>query len=265
MKLWILSDLHREIRPPSELPPPETWPEHDIVVLAGDIDNSPNKAITWIAQTFSKPAIYVMGNHEFYGRTYLEEMRLARSVCMSFPNVHLLENDFVDIGSTRIFGCTLWTDFALYGEADVPSAMYDARWNMNDFKQIAYEKVPRTMPTRFKPTHARMLHSRSKAWLERELPSREEPKPVGIEKVVVVTHHAPHRFSIAKKNLGSPVGPCFVSHLPHLFERYAIDLWVHGHTHSAFDYNVERTRVVENSHGYHGEQTDFRWDKVVEL
>ena len=42
-------------------------------------------------------------------------------------------------------------------------------------------------------------------------------------------------------------------------------LWIHGHTHTAFDYTVRGTRVVCNPRGYAGEQTGFRADLVVEV
>ena len=34
-------------------------------------------------------------------------------------------------------------------------------------------------------------------------------------------------------------------------------LWIHGHTHTAFDYDVRGTRVVCNPRGYPHETTGF--------
>ena len=40
-------------------------------------------------------------------------------------------------------------------------------------------------------------------------------------------------------------------------------LWIHGHTHTFFDYVVSGTRVVCNPRGYPGEPTGFVADFVV--
>ena len=42
-------------------------------------------------------------------------------------------------------------------------------------------------------------------------------------------------------------------------------LWIHGHTHTLFDYCVRGTRVVCNPRGYPGERTGFRPDWTVEI
>jgi len=61
-----------------------------------------------------------------------------------------------------------------------------------------------------------------------------------------------------------------VSDLPSLV-RAPVALWVHGHTHTAFDYFAEGTRVICNPRGYGDQRTRvpenplFKWDKVVEI
>ena len=53
--------------------------------------------------------------------------------------------------------------------------------------------------------------------------------------------------------------------------RSPVALWIHGHTHTAFDYTVDGTRVVCNPRGYLDRRTrqpenpQFAWDKVVEI
>ena len=80
---------------------------------------------------------------------------------------------------------------------------------------------------------------------------------------VVITHHPPHPGSIAPKFATHPLNPAFVSNLEDLMGRAR--LWIHGHTHSAFDYIVRGTRVVCNARGYVGEDTGFRGDFVVDV
>jgi len=42
-------------------------------------------------------------------------------------------------------------------------------------------------------------------------------------------------------------------------------LWVHGHSHTAVDYEVAGTRVVCNPRGYPGEETGFNPGLVLTL
>lgn len=260
MKLWILSDLHREFSKFRDAVP-QPFPEHDVVVLAGDIDQPPAHAMKWMRETFGdSPIIYVAGNHEFYGGVMLDDLKMAREAAERF-SIHFLENDEIVLDGTRFLGCTLWTDFALFGTPEISRSQ--VRYGMNDFSQIAYamEKGDRDvgyMPTRFQPIHALRRHQASRAWLEERLATPHEGP------TVVVTHHAPHRNSVAQRFASDAITPGFVSHLPELFQ-FDIDLWVHGHTHDGFDYEVNGTRVMANPKGYGGENPAFDWCRVVDL
>ena len=57
----------------------------------------------------------VMGNHEFYGTVMKDELVAAKQRAAQSPNITLLENDTVTFNDIRILGCTLWTDFELFG------------------------------------------------------------------------------------------------------------------------------------------------------
>src|SRR5690606_32821135 len=136
------------------------------------------------------PVIYVTGNHEFYGGVIEDDMRHARTVAAQYQ-VHFLENNEVTIGSTRFLGCTLWTDFALWGTQEM--SRFQVRSGMNDFHQIADRRAMdggSFMPERFTTSHALRRHRESRAWLEAHL-ARPHDGPT-----VVVTHHAPHRNSV---------------------------------------------------------------------
>src|SRR5690606_12761730 len=78
VKIWAVSDLHREFeRFRDDVPRP--YPEHDVVVLAGDIDQPPAYGMRWIRETFgNSPVVYVAGNHEFYGGVMVDDIRDAR-------------------------------------------------------------------------------------------------------------------------------------------------------------------------------------------
>jgi len=65
MKVQLLSDLHIEFEDYS-------YPESDcdVVVLAGDI-HTKDRGVKWAIDNIKdKPVIYVLGNHEYYTKTY---------------------------------------------------------------------------------------------------------------------------------------------------------------------------------------------------
>lgn len=238
MKLHILSDLHLEF---STFDPPQT--DADVVVLAGDIDKS-DKGVYWAREAFpNKPILYVPGNHEFYGVRRLETLHLLR-IAGEQCGVHILDENEAVIDGVRFLGCTLWTDFMLFGEAKKSKAMSDGvRW-LNDFKKIREtDAVSFKSPAKpFTPACSIELHEKSLAWLQTKL-----DEPCG-GKTVVVTHHLPSMLSVADRFKGSLLSACFVSELGYLFGK--MDMWIHGHTHDNMDYVENDTRVICNPRGY---------------
>lgn len=230
----------------------------DMTVLAGDIGVG-LQGIEWALKAFARPVIYVMGNHEFYGQRTMPELWKAARKKVAGTHLHLLENEAVEIDGVRFLGCTLWTDFCLHGQGEQAAAM-KAGLGLNDYWSILVSHPSGyTNNTAFlRPADTLKLHLESRAWLDKQLSEKSDGK------TVVVSHTAPHRGSLHEKYEFDPLSPCFVSNLPGLVER--ADLWIHGHTHNAFDYRVERCRVVCNPRGYVGETgTGFNPGLVVEV
>src|SRR5512143_1606393 len=103
MRIRILSDLHIDFGT-VDLPHVEA----DVTVLAGDI--RPGKAaLEWIRRSFpaEQPIIYVLGNHEFYGNALPKLIDDLRRMSAD-SNIHVLENDCLNIDGVRFLGCTLW-------------------------------------------------------------------------------------------------------------------------------------------------------------
>jgi len=235
MKLHILSDLHNEF---FVFAPPAT--DADVVILAGDIGLGTD-GIDWAAEEFrKKEVIYLAGNHEFYGRPISRVASGLREHAFGMPNVTLLDNDEVVIGGVRFLGTTLWTDFRLFGSgpAAVDRAMHEAKNSMSDFiRNIRHQEGY------FTPAQSVELHKTAVAWLEQKL---AEPFP---GKTVVITHHCPGWGSVAERFKNDWVTPAFASDLDRLMGP-PVALWIHGHTHTSFDYEVRGTRVVCNPRGY---------------
>ncbi|WP_248321951.1 metallophosphoesterase [Caballeronia sp. Sq4a] len=267
MKIRVLSDLHLECDEPLAIP----YADADLVVLAGDIHNHA-EGLRWAAENFDSgvPIVYVPGNHEYYDGEFGAMEAAMHDAARSVDNVHYLNNAaLVDRkGAWRVLGTTLWTDFALFGagENEIEKAKEACAKVMLDYRgliQLAWPE-PDGEPRAFTPDDSLALHVQARAWLESEL-----AKPFAGQ-TIVVTHHAPLRESLAPRYAEDIVSAGFINHLPAL-AREPVALWIHGHTHTAFDYTVNGTRVVCNPRGYFDKRTqrwenpEFAWDKVVEI
>jgi predicted phosphodiesterase len=238
------------------LPDPSLY---DIVVLAGDI-HSHTRAIPWAAGTFSKPVIYVPGNHEFYSAHYQDLWTQLRQCAAEYSHVHLLDEDSIEIDGVRILGTMLWTDFLLFGSdlGTVDRCLHDARNGILDFDRIRF-----LGGNRLTPADTVRLHRESVAFLNEALGTPFDGK------TVVVTHHLPSMKSVADRFKQSLLSAAFASNLDHLVAK--ADLWVHGHTHDSSDYRIGKCRVVCNPRGYPDrlknryENSAFNPTKIVDL
>ena len=253
MKLNVLSDLHLGSdtmdRPLNGA---------DVVVLAGDIAR-PREAVAW-ALRFKKPVLYVPGNHEFYGGSLDGTVEELKRLCAG-THVRVLDNSEVVISGVRFLGTTLWSDFELFHNAERQVAAKDeARRFMHDFSRI---RVRESSTELFTPDHAASLFRDYAAWLENRLTIGHTGP------TVVITHHAPSPQSIHSRFADSLLNACFVSNAQHLLGADRMALWIHGHTHDSFDYQVNGTRVVCNPRGYArggvNENPNFDPDLIVEV
>lgn len=251
MLLWILSDLHVELTRGWDLPADDARPQFDVMVVAGDLIPRAERGVKWLRERVTdRPIIYVMGNHEAYGTDIQRTFEKAKALAAD-TNVHVLENETVLIGDVTFAGATLWTDFALKGDAH--RAMMTAADRMNDYKKIRIAAYQR----RFLPHHALTRHLKSRAFLKTEMRNLRSDG-----KLVVITHHAPvPEMSHEAGGSGTDHGldPAYRSDLRSLMSpgpddgRGALrppDLWIYGHTHESFDAVIGDTRVVSNAKGY---------------
>ncbi len=255
MKLWILSDLHVDVNRRYPLALPNPRPQHDAVIIAGDICHGIEEGIRFIAgeQLDAKPVMFVAGNHEFYGSDRHAELAAGRAEATNFPNIHLLEREGVEIGGLTFLGCTLWTDYRYGGPREQRAAMYLAAQRLNDHRQI------RNGGRLWTPQDALEEHEASRVWLAGQLTQG------GNRRKVVVTHHAPSRRSVQESYRDDLLTTAFASNLDELVANAA--LWVHGHMHAPADYELDGCRVVANPRGYVGIREDraFNPALVVEV
>ena len=247
MKLQILSDLHLEmVKPPYSWRIPET--EAEVVVLAGDIGVGLS-GVKWAireAERLQKCAVYVPGNHEYYGErlNVLEKMRaVARG-----SRVYVLDLDEVMLEGVRFLGTTLWTDYLAFGRDHRPDAMDKAARFLNDHRLI-------NRPNGFTPADALECHERAheRGW-------RESSQQNGMVTTVVISHHAPSLLGTDAKFRNDYLTGAFVSDLEDLIKRYSPTVWIHGHTHHCVQETVGKTRLVANQMGYPHEPATGQFD-----
>ena len=259
MRLLVLSDLHLEVWKDFGPEFDTAASRPDVVVLAGDI-HTKARGPAWASKIFpNTPVMYVPGNHEFYGEAVDRMGEAIRLECEKYPNIHYLDcNEYV-LRGVRFLGVTLWTDFLLFGADRKCDVMAEASQVMNDYQRI---RVASAGYRKLTPQDTLQLHVAQRSWLKKKL-SEAFAGPT-----VVVTHMAPSRKSVAPKYSADPVSGAFASDLDELVS--LASLWIHGHTHTSFDYLVGQCRVVANPLGYmmrggHAENDDFDSNFIVEV
>jgi len=228
MKLHILSDLHLGFSPMQA-----ENVDADLVILAGDIHEGA-AGVRWARKQFDCPVLYVPGNHEYYQTEWtMDELLCEMRYEAEDTQVHVLDCDSIEISGVRFLGTTLWTD------------LHDKPFNGIECgvlgSDTGYIRVAKGKG--FTSDIAQPLFEKNRAWLKSEL-----AKPFA-GRTVVVTHHAPSGQSLHTQFAFNPWNSCFITDMEALMGD-GIDLWVHGHTHSNFDYSIKGTRVICNPRGY---------------
>lgn len=223
-----------------------------------------------------KHVIYVMGNHEYYDGDFATMVENIRSKLAYLQNVYVLDRQVKKIGDVTFVGSTLWTDM----NDEDPLTLLHLKDRMNDFSCIknsarkVYRRVPiyekdtegnvmkneagyaiqigekfKEEPARFSPEDALDYHRKCLDYIKEIVQNRKEG-----DKFVVVGHHAPSIQSIHQKYKYDQImnGGYMSSLEEFILDRPSIKLWIHGHVHDMFDYNIGETRVVCNPRGYSG-------------
>jgi len=246
MKIQVLSDLHIEFAPFSV---PHT--DADLIVLAGDIGVGLDGIK--FAKTLPLPVIYVTGNHELYNQRFPAHIDAMRDEAKE-SNVHFLENDSVVINDVKFLGCTLWTDFKVFGRDRFHDSLNTVGRGLMD-----YQAIKKDDGAAISPYDTLSAHEKSRMWLMNQLGQKTH------DKVVVVTHHTPTLQSCPDRYKGELLTAGFASDLEDLMGK--CNLWIHGHTHYCVDFNINGTRIVSNQRGYPREDgmETFKPDFVVEV
>jgi hypothetical protein len=233
--------------------------------MAGDIGRGPD-ALQWARRSFPNvPVLFVAGNHEFYDRhldatvSALEKAsdRLPSSAraANELNGTYFLQRRAVQIGDVRFLGCTFWTGFGLFPGRRA-QAIKACRTEMEDYQRIHLLRARR----RLRPRDTDRYHRGSAHWLRRQTAKETEACAT-----VVVTHHAPSPRSVDPRYEDDLTSAAFVAQRERLVRETGAALWVHGHVHASFDYQVGPTRVLANPRGHPGENPVFHPRRSVEV
>lgn len=259
MKFRMMSDLHLEFENTKKELFPIPYIGEDYLILAGDIQVGTKKQ-KWFKRLLKyRNVVYILGNHEFYGHDihllpkamkYFAKSINETAKRRCYPGrLHFLHDEVLQIPNSniRILGSTLWSQIA-------PQFTSQVLNTMNDYKDIQCQA--RKINTHDTVT----LHNKAVDFLSKELQNISKA-----EKILVMTHHAPHYESIIDKYRLDMVESAYASNLEYLLSN--VDIWIHGHTHSSVDYIIGKCRIISNPRGYYGYSVnnDFNKDLIIKL
>lgn len=235
MRIITYSDLHLEFGTDFRSPADSAA---DLMILAGDIITFKDyRPLAAFLKGWTKPVLYVTGNHEYYTHQRMDEEDAKFKVWLAdnHPNVTLLQDEAISIGGVHFFGGTMWTDFHQAKQR----AMITALQQMNDYRYIMASAGKLLTPVDTVMLH-KVFVKKLLAWFEQDLS--------GVR--VVISHHAPV-INPHTQYGNSPLMPAFNSlDMPEIIEKYQPRLWVYGHTHECDNQLLGKTQIISNQMGY---------------
>jgi Icc-related predicted phosphoesterase len=248
MKIQIISDWHQEFGF-TEI----SFEKADLVIFAGDTHIG-IRGIQWIQSHIkSRPVIYILGNHEYYRGSYPKTLNKIKELA-SGTNIYVLEDKSESIDGITFHGATLWTNFEMFGDPRKSGSICQEK--MNDYKLI--RRDPSYSKLRSIDTY--IIHKATVRWLESSLAASEGGKNI------VITHHAPSFRSVPEEYKNDIVSAAYASNLESLILQYQPEYWIHGHIHEPVNYEIGKTKIISNPHGYINEKYNgFNPEMIIEI
>lgn len=264
-RLVVLGDLHHDSHARRQRDPfetlavgPDFWRDADALIIAGDLADVPMlnwpRALAFLSGRLPPERVFIVpGNHDYYMHTLDGDDVLRRLA--EAAGARLLQKGELRHGKTRIFGCTLWTDFALAGRPE--DAMEMARRRLHDYGRIsksdpdarlALDVEARRRFVPIVPEDTVAVHQDHRAWLAAALATPHFAGEAG--RTIVVTHHGPHPATTGPVD---ELTPAFHSDLGDLIAAGRPDVWLFGHSHRRLAATVGTTEIRNVSIGYSGE------------
>lgn len=236
----IASDLHSEfflVEPWKAFIKYLYTPKADALVLAGDLSTTKllKDSFDELFKYYDK-IIYVAGNHEYYGASFSIVHEKLERLCKRYKNrLYWLNDNTVTLNGTRFVGTTLWF------RDDPENRKY--KHMLSDFTYIQ--------------NFEELVYAENVAAIEFLQDTVKEED-------VVITHTMPSYKCVPPKYMNSNLNRFFVCDMADLIEKARPKLWIAGHTHTPFDVNIGKTRLLGNPLGYVSleDQSKFE-DKLI--
>jgi len=243
-KIIILSDLHIEFGLFS-IPPTENEKE-TIVILAGDIGIAANNNTynTFIHDTCKRfhTVIWVLGNHEHYKSNFWKSKEILCYDNSSYVNLHIAEKETIIVDDYAFICATLWTNV----QNKNANAIVQIGHSINDFNLISTNDSDPHNKILLTPDDTINDFEQATEFIFQEINIQHDNNKIPI----VVTHHGPSYLSVHPRFAACTINAAFVSDLDADIIRTKPRIWIHGHTHDSFDYQIGVTRVIANPRGY---------------
>lgn len=246
MKIKLLSDLHMEgykFR--------YSYSGEEVLFLAGDIHTKGrhHELIEQVPEDVQ--IIFTPGNHEFYGSSFEETLGGLRLLETRFKNFKVLYNQSMVLPTgTSVYGGTMFSDVQLHGLSLVRKVRRAIEGGISDFRVIKGWSLDR---------HEEEFYLFKKGLETFIKETKDSPFRI------VMSHFMPHLRSIHPKfKKEILLNPYFCSDMSEFMGWKG--MWLHGHGHDSFDYQVGETRVLSNPRGYGTENTDgFILNLILEV
>jgi len=196
--------------------------------------------------------VYVLGNHEYYSSRYPRLIQKLKEFTEG-SNIHILENDNIELEGYRFFGATMWSDFELFGDKE---AALKEGYEMNDYQRI---RLSKGSYRKLRPLDTCMAHHESRKQLTEFLENGDPGRSV------VITHHAPSPKSLHPGTEDRILSSAYASNLESIILKYQPLLWIHGHIHRSQDYQIGKTRIIANPRGYIDEKENSDFNPMLVL
>ena len=222
IKIQIFSDTHLEHRLSDGTLPTVAA---EVCIVAGDLCGHAQleSYLRDIGSRYAK-VFYVPGDHEFFNTTVDQLHRDVKLFCPQ--NVeYLYPGKVVTYEGQRFLGCTLW-----FSEEQNPE---HKTWILEKLSALKYIHAT---------TYEALVTEgrKHRRWLAEACRSGD----------IVVTHHLPTNRSVGGQWQGYYANSTKVNQCDDIITSARPSLWVHGHSHSRFNYTYGETRIISNPIGY---------------
>lgn len=241
----IMSDLHLEVGQQYATFHVSSCAPY--LILAGDIGRLADYAsyLDFLCSQCDKffQVYLILGNHEFFGISRQEGLRLAGKL-QHEPRLkgklQVMNRERVDLegrAPVTILGCTLQSHVP-------PDAEEIVGQKINDFRRIVDWKVSDHVAE----------HAVDVGWLEKEIKAIRSNEGPLKRQILVITHHAPSTRDTSKPtDENNPWSSAFGTDLLGMKEGSCLDdvqWWVFGHTHYSTEFLRGKVKLVSNQRGY---------------